>query len=82
MAKVKKQNLKKSKFISPFKSYWNKENYIFLGIGILLLILGYVIMAQGEWDNPLSLNLSPILLLIAYIIIFPLSIFYKKRTNK
>jgi uncharacterized membrane protein YesL len=82
MAKVKRQHLKKSKFNSPFKNYWNRENYIFLGIGILLLIIGYVVMAQGEWDNSLSLNLSPVLLLIAYIVIFPLSIFYKKKTNK
>ncbi len=82
MAKVKKANSKKNNFISPFNNYWNKENYIFLSIGIILLIIGYVVMAQGEWDNSLSLTLSPIILLIAYIIVFPLSIFYKKRGNK
>ena len=82
MSKVKKSNLKKSGFISPFKNYWVKDNYIFLAVGIILLIIGYVAMAQGEWDNSVSLVVSPIILLIAYLIIFPLSIFYKKQEKK
>ena len=82
MAKVKKQNLRKSSFVSPFKNYWSKENYIFLAVGILLLFLGYALMAQGDWDSTLSLTLSPIVLIIAYLIVFPLSIFYKKKTEK
>jgi len=78
MAKVKKQNSKKG-FISPFSNYWQKENYIFLGLGILSLIVGYFLMAQGEWDNSLSLTISPIILLIGYLVFFPLSIFYKRK---
>lgn len=78
MAKMKKQNYKKG-FISPFSNYWQKENYIFLSLGIIALILGYTVMGQGEWDNALSLTISPIILLIAYLVFFPLSIFYKKR---
>ncbi len=82
MARVKKQNSRKSGFVSPFKNYWSKENYIFLGVGILLLFVGYVLMAQGDWDSTISLTLSPIVLFIAYLIVFPLAIFYKKKLNK
>lgn len=82
MAKVKKQNSRKSGFVSPFKNYWGKENYIFLAIGILLLFLGYVLMAQGNWDSSTSLTLSPIVLTIAYLVVFPLSIFYKRKLDK
>ncbi len=82
MAKVKKQNSRKSSFVSPFNNYWSKENYIFLAIGILLLFTGYILMAQGDWDSSLSLTLSPIVLLVAYLIIFPLSIFYRKKLDK
>lgn len=78
MAKFKKHKSKKG-FISPFANYWQKENYIFLALGIFSLILGYVLMAQGEWDNTLSLTISPIILLIAYLVFFPLSVFYKKE---
>jgi len=81
MAKVKKQNYKKG-FISPFANYWEKENYIFLAIGIISLIVGYTLMGQGEWDNSVSLSVSPIILLLAYLVFFPLSVFYKKKSSK
>jgi len=79
MAKVKKQNQKRFNFVSPFSNYWHKENYIFLAAGIILLIVGYLLMGQGKWDNQISLSLSPVVLLIAYLVFFPLSIFYSKK---
>ena len=82
MAKVRKQNSRKSSFVSPFNNYWSKENYILLALGILLLFVGYGLMGQGAWDSTLSLTLSPIVLIIAYLIVFPLSIFYKKKADK
>ena len=82
MAKVRKQNLRKSSFVSPFNNYWGKENYIFLFVGILLLFVGYGLMGQGDWDSSLSLTYSPIVLIIAYLIVFPLSIFYRKKPKK
>jgi len=58
----------------PFK----KINYLLFGIGILVIILGYTIMAFGEVDSSQSTKLAPIVLLIGYLIIIPLSIFYKE----
>ena len=77
----KKVKLSKVGLISPFKDYWGKENMIFLSIGIALLIIGYVLMGTDPWDNPIALTLSPIVLLIAYLVFFPLSIFYKKKSE-
>ena len=57
----------------PFK----KINYLLFGIGILVIILGYIIMALGEVDSFQSIKLAPMILLIGYIVIIPLSIFYK-----
>lgn len=82
MTKQRKRVRAVKKTESPFKNYWDKTNYLILGVGLFLLIIGYFLMAQGPWDNPISLTVSPIILLIAYLIIFPLAIFYKKRTNK
>ena len=82
MSKIKsKSKTVKRSFISPFKNYWTKTNYILGGIGFLVLLLGFFLMAQGPWDNPISLSLSPIVLLSAYLIIFPLSILYRKKTR-
>ena len=82
MAKVKKRiKSTKRKFESPFQNYWTKNNYILLGIGIAAIIIGFILMAQGPWDNPVSLTIAPIVLLIAYVVILPLSIMYRKRNN-
>lgn len=80
MSKVKKnvRTVKKS-YPSPFSIYWEKENYYFLFGGIGLLLVGYYVMSLGNWDNGLSLNLSPVLLLIGYALVLPAAIFYRKN---
>ena len=84
MAKVKKRRIrdkKSAKPVSPFKDYWSKVNYVIFSVGFLILILGFFLMAQGPWDNPISLTLSPIVLMITYFIIFPVSILYNKKKS-
>ena len=86
MAKVKaKSNQRrpiKKQLESPFKNYWLKSNYMLLGAGLAVLILGFFLMSFGPWDNPISLSISPIVLLVAYLVIFPLSILYKKKNKQ
>ncbi|MCL5029059.1 MAG: hypothetical protein M1480_08575 [Bacteroidetes bacterium] len=81
MAKVQsKKNIRKAKkSISPFNIYWKKGNYVLLLIGILVIILGYIFMSMGSWDSFPSLFISPILLIIGYLLILPASILYKKK---
>jgi ATP/ADP translocase len=82
MAKVKKRvKAVNRKFESPFQNYWTKNNYILLFAGIVTLIIGYFLLSQGPWDNPVSLSVAPIVLLIAYVVIFPLAIMYKKKNK-
>ncbi len=78
-----KRNLKKSKVskVSPFNAYWEKTNYYILFAGIAVLILGYIFMSMGPWNSFTSLDISPILLVIGYLIILPLAILYKKRNG-
>jgi membrane protein YdbS with pleckstrin-like domain len=81
--KVKRKNIRKSKKekarVSPFSIYWEKGNYLFLIIGFAVIIIGFYIMSIGQWDSFTSLVISPILLVIGYVLIFPASIFYRKR---
>lgn len=80
--KIKKKQLTlKKRLQSPFKIYWDKKNYFFLGLGFLLLIIGYYVMSLGSWDSNESLIISPIILIVAYVLIFPLSIFLKKKDS-
>ena len=57
---------------------FNKNNYILFSVGLFIILLGYFLMWVGEVDSFQSVKLSPFLLIIGYLIIIPLSIFYRK----
>ena len=60
-----------------------KKNLILIGIGILLLIIGFMCLATGPADNPVSLSVAPIILTIAYVVTIPLGILFNgKDENK
>lgn len=54
-----------------------KNNYLFFGIGILVIIIGYILMAAGETTSFQSVKIAPVILVIGYCVIIPISIFYK-----
>ncbi len=84
MAKtVKRKNIRTTKkaSTSPFGIYWEKPNYFFLFLGFALLVIGYFVMSLGNWDSVAALTISPIILCIAYILIFPASILYRKKED-
>ena len=51
------------------------KNYILFGSGVFAIILGYMLMSIGEHDGILSSKISPIILIIGYCILIPMSIF-------
>ena len=76
--KVRQRDRKKAKSTIPF----SKENYIIFSIGILVIFLGYIFLAQGPADSFWSLTLAPILLVLSYCIIIPISILYRRKAQK
>ncbi len=81
--KVQRKSSKqvKKKWVSPFNIYWEKKNYILLIAGFIILIIGYLVMSDGKWNSTSALVFSPIILGIAYLLIFPLSIFSSKKNQ-
>jgi len=77
MAKEARKKMKMAEVL-PFR----KKNLYILGIGLILLVIGYILMAQPPVNGFLSLTLSPIILLIAYIFIIPYSIFYGWKEHR
>ena len=57
---------------------FTKNNYILFAIATLTILLGYYLMASGEVNSFQSVNIAPTLLVIGYLILIPLSIFYKR----
>jgi hypothetical protein len=49
-------------------------NVLIVLAGVVLLIIGFICLGQGPADNPISLSLAPVLLVIAYVIIIPIGI--------
>lgn len=78
MAKFQKKQNKNVKK-SPFEIIWGKNNWILFGAGTILLALGYFLMAGGSFQDPVSLTVSPLILLVAYLVIFPLAILKKSK---
>ena len=53
-----------------------------LGLGIIILVVGYILLAQGPVNNPLSLSVAPILLIGGYCVIIPAAIILKDKEQK
>lgn len=79
--KTKKKTVKtvKKTLPSPFNIYWEKTNYLLFGLGVITIILGFYFMSIGSWNSSESLVVSPILLVIGFVVILPISIFYHKK---
>jgi hypothetical protein len=54
----------------------NKKNIILVAIGVLMLVIGFICLATGPADNPVSLTVAPLILVIAYIVVIPLGILF------
>ncbi len=71
---MKAKNKQSVKFSWPYK----RKNYLLFGVGVFVIIMGYLIMYLGEVNSFQSLVISPLLLLAGYLVIIPLALLYKK----
>lgn len=87
MAKIKQQNIQslKSKKHRKDQSHLHfamtSKNYMIIGFGIALIILGYFFMSENSVDGFLPTTVAPVLLIIGYCVIVPFGILYKDRDN-
>jgi len=82
--KISKKNLKRTKAIKlvPFSIYFDKNNYFLLALGVGIIVIGYVFMAMGPWYSTQSLDVSPVLLIIGYLVVLPVAILYKRNPKE
>tara|TARA_Y100000590_G_scaffold448118_1_gene584295 strand:+ start:860 stop:1120 length:261 start_codon:yes stop_codon:yes gene_type:complete len=73
----------KGKDVNLFEEWsFSSKNYIIFGIGLVMIILGYFVMAMGSVNSFQSLTLAPIMLFIGYLIIIPLALIYRDKSNQ
>ena len=71
---MENKNKKTLQFSWPYK----RKNYVLFGVGVFVIIVGYLIMYSGEVDSFQSLVISPLLLLVGYLVIIPMAILFKQ----
>ncbi|WP_297700722.1 hypothetical protein [uncultured Fibrobacter sp.] len=57
----------------------DKKNIILIALGVLLLVIGFICLATGPADNPVSLTVAPLILVIAYLVVIPVGILWKGK---
>jgi uncharacterized membrane protein YidH (DUF202 family) len=78
MAKAVNTKYSKSKKTKPqhFNLSLTKINYLIIGVGILLIVLGYVFMAEKSVDGFMPTVIAPILLVLGYVVAIPIGILF------
>lgn len=78
MAKLEKsKQIKKSKQDEIFPL--ERENYIILMVGLVVIIFGYITLAGNTVEGFSQLNVAPVLLVLGYCVIIPVGIMYRKK---
>ena len=78
----RKGRLKKSAAANQPVLPFEKENYTLFFAGLAIIVIGYICMGMGETYGHLSITVAPILVLIGYLILIPLSILYRKNESE
>lgn len=74
---IGKQKGPKRDFSFPLE----KDNFIIIGIGIMLLIIGYILMSENSVDGFLPTVIAPILLAAGYCVVIPYGILKKPKSE-
>ena len=80
MAAQKEKKLKYNKNLGGLNI--QKGNIIIFFIAILTIMLGYYFTSIGPFDSTSSLTIGPVILVIGYVILIPLSILWNKIEKK
>ncbi len=80
MAKqIQKEKLAKKKVNRIESLSLEAINYQIILAGVAVIIAGYFALSAKPWDNPIALNVAPILLVLGYCVIIPFGIIYRKK---
>ena len=80
---------KKSCYLSAMGFAFGKKNYIILGVGLLLLLIGYLLMSGGaatsaeefnaeELFSERRITLAPMVVLLGYVVV-GVAIMYREK---
>ena len=59
-----------------------KQNFVIIGLGVVVIIGGYLAMLEGSVEGFLPLVVAPVLLVLGYCVIIPIGILYRKSDQQ
>lgn len=83
MAKLKSR-LTTSRSAVQWKSPLQNMHFTYLGGAIIVIVVGFLLLAKGmysTWDDPLSVDVAPVVLVVGYCILVPFAIMRKNTDN-
>ncbi len=57
----------------------SRDNFRIIGVGLVVILAGYLAMLTGSVEGVLPLVVSPILLVVGYCVIVPFGIIYRRK---
>jgi hypothetical protein len=82
MAKAVKRGDSRKRAVKDDKLPLGKENFMIIGLGLVVILVGYLALANGPIEGFLPLVLAPVMLVLGYCVIIPLGILFKKSYIK
>jgi len=83
MAKLKSR-LTVSRTAVQWKSPLKNMHFAYLGGAVAVIVIGFLLLAKGmysTWDDPLSVDVAPVVLVVGYCILVPFAIMRKGTDN-
>ena len=77
MAKPVNKRESKRKQVRETHLPLGKQNFMIMGVGLLVIIAGYLTMLTGTVEGFLPLVVAPILLVVGYCVLIPIGILYR-----
>lgn len=56
-------------------------NYQIILAGFAIIVAGYFALSAQPWDNPIALNVAPILLVLGYCVVIPIGILFRRKKS-
>lgn len=75
----------KSKQRVVWENPLSKQQLILMGAGLAVIVIGFLLLSAGlssRWDNPLSVSVAPVVLVIGYCVVIPWAIMAGSKSNK
>ena len=80
-SKGKKLQTSKTKQKREFSFPMERENFMIIGLGVVLIVIGYVLMSANSVDGFMPTVVAPILLVAGYCVIIPYGILKRPKSE-